>query len=153
MVGVAVSAWPNRRSRTNRKIRTGRKQRLELSHPFRTCLENAVGQASRLPVWRLALVFSRARRPLIAGRRPAPLFFSRALSFKEFAAFISIGHESYLWQLAGLAFAAQMDEGLGSADAGFAPAPGRDNFMVLAPDALAVLADVREQGGFFLLDH
>src|SRR5205823_11056017 len=62
-------------------------------------------------------------------------------------------HESYLWQLAGLSFAAQMDEGLGSADAGFAPAPGRDDFMVLAPDALAVLAEVREQGPLLLVQH
>src|SRR5439155_22701283 len=62
-------------------------------------------------------------------------------------------HESYLRQLAGLAFAAQMDEGLGSADAGFAPAPGRDDFMVLAPDALAVLAEVREQGPLLLVQH
>ena len=43
-------------------------------------LENVVGQASRLPFGRLAPVFSRARRPFIAGRRPAPLFFKHALS-------------------------------------------------------------------------
>jgi len=38
-----------------------------------------VGLASRLPLGRLALVISRARRPFIAGRRPAPLFFKHAL--------------------------------------------------------------------------
>src|SRR5881628_3066069 len=45
---------------------------------LRTCLENVVGQASRLPLGRLAPVFSRVRRPFIAGRRPAPLFFRHA---------------------------------------------------------------------------
>src|SRR5438105_10792565 len=58
---------------------------------LRACLKNVVGQAStlrstatedgsRLPLGRLAPVFSRARRPLIAGRRPAPLFSIGALS-------------------------------------------------------------------------
>src|SRR5437867_1553523 len=47
---------------------------------LRTCLKNVVGQASRLPLGRLAPFFSRARRPLIAGRRPAPLFSRHALS-------------------------------------------------------------------------
>ena len=48
---------------------------------LRTCLENVVEQASRLPLGRLGPVFSRARRPFIAGRRPAPLFFRHAQSF------------------------------------------------------------------------
>ena len=39
-----------------------------------------MGQASRLPLGRLAPVISQARRPFIAGRRPAPLFFRQALS-------------------------------------------------------------------------
>src|SRR6266704_3640095 len=50
---------------------------------LRTCLENVVGQASRLPLRRLAPVFSPARRSFIAGRRPAPLFFKHALSILE----------------------------------------------------------------------
>src|SRR5437879_3168273 len=45
---------------------------------FRTCLENVVGQASRVPLKRLALVFSRAS-PFIAVPTPAPLFFRQAL--------------------------------------------------------------------------
>src|SRR5881392_3827053 len=47
---------------------------------LRTCLENVVGQASRLPLGRLGPVFSPARRPFIAGRRPAPLLFRHALN-------------------------------------------------------------------------
>jgi len=47
--------------------------------PLRTSLENLVGQTSRLPLGRLAPVISQARRPFIAGRRPAPLFFRQAL--------------------------------------------------------------------------
>src|SRR6266571_1271396 len=50
---------------------------------LRTCLENVVGQASRLPLGGLSPVFSRARRPFIAGRRPAPLFFKHALNSKR----------------------------------------------------------------------
>src|SRR5213593_958572 len=52
---------------------------LSRTDPFTTRLENVVGQASRLPLGRLAPVFSRARRPFIAGRRPAPLCFRGAL--------------------------------------------------------------------------
>ena len=46
-----------------------------------------------------------------------------------------------------------MDEGFGGADSGLAAAPLGDDFVVLAPDALAVLADVGEQGGFFIFQH
>ena len=46
---------------------------------LRACLKNVVGQASRLPLGRLAPLSSRARRPLITGRRPAPLFSKHAL--------------------------------------------------------------------------
>src|SRR5262245_14154568 len=46
----------------------------------RACLKMAVGRASRLPQLRLAAVPSRARRLLVAGRRPGPLTFERASS-------------------------------------------------------------------------
>jgi len=48
-------------------------------------LENVAGQPSRLPTGRLAPVFSPERRPFIAGRRPAPLFFRHALTFEIYA--------------------------------------------------------------------
>ena len=38
-----------------------------------------MGQASRLPLGRFAPLFSGARRPFIAGRRPAPLFSNPGL--------------------------------------------------------------------------
>ena len=48
--------------------------------------------------------------------------------------------------------AAQMDERLGRLDAGLATAECGDHLMVIAPDALAVLARVREERGLLRLD-
>lgn len=54
-------------------------------------------------------------------------------------------------QSAALAFAIEVDERFGGLDAGLASPPVGNDFMMLAPDALAILAAVREQSRFFLL--
>jgi hypothetical protein len=46
-----------------------------------------------------------------------------------------------------------MDERLGSGHTDFTSTPLRHDLVVLAPDALPILAHVREQGGFLLLEH
>ena len=76
--------------------------RSALSRPLRTCLENVVGQASGLPLRRLAPVFlSPGRRPFVAGRRPAPLFLRHALIllavFPVLAASASVGGPVQGW--------------------------------------------------------
>src|SRR2546425_1255 len=49
--------------------------------------------------------------------------------------------------------AAPMTERLGGEHTDLTAAPLRHDLVVLPPDALAVLADVCEQGGLFLVDH
>src|SRR3989442_15397077 len=56
-------------------------------------------------------------------------------------------------QVAGVTIAVQMNERFGGEHTDLTPAPLRHDLVVLPPDALAVLADVREQGGLFLFDH
>lgn len=46
-----------------------------------------------------------------------------------------------------------MNERFRNGHTDFAPSPIRHDLMVFAPDALAVLTDVREKSGLFLLDH
>ena len=57
------------------------------------------------------------------------------------------------WEGTALMITIQVDKCFGGGHSDFAPAPLRHDFVVLPPDALAVLADVREQRGFFLFDH
>src|SRR5712672_650880 len=46
-----------------------------------------------------------------------------------------------------------VDKGFGSSNPNFTSAPLRHDFVMLAPDALAVLADVREQRTLFLIEY
>src|SRR5206468_11735224 len=46
-----------------------------------------------------------------------------------------------------------MHERFGSGDTDFTPAPLRDDFVMLPPDPLAVLTEVREQRPLFLIEH
>src|SRR2546428_9744350 len=56
-------------------------------------------------------------------------------------------------QVAGVIIAVQMNERFGGEHTDLASAPMRHDLVVLPPDAVAVLAAVREQGGLFLFDH
>src|SRR5712671_976662 len=46
-----------------------------------------------------------------------------------------------------------VDKGFGSTNPNFTSAPLRHHLVMLAPDALAVLADVREQRALLLIEH
>jgi len=57
------------------------------------------------------------------------------------------------WQVAGVIIAVQMNERFGGEHPGLTAAPPGHGLVVLPPDARAVLAGVREQGGLFLFDY
>src|SRR6266567_100269 len=84
---MSILFWTSRAFLPGFQRISGTEPGLALS--LRTCWEKVVGQASRLPLGRLVPVFSRARRPFIAGRRPALLFFKHA---RESAAGILKAH-------------------------------------------------------------
>src|SRR5437899_8512593 len=56
-------------------------------------------------------------------------------------------------QVAGVTVAGEMNERFGGEHTNLTSAPLRHDLVVLPPDALAVLAAMREQGGLFLFDH
>ena len=53
----------------------------------------------------------------------------------------------------GVIIAVQMNECFSRGHTGLTSAPLRHDLVMLPPDSLAVLADVREQGRLLLLDH
>src|SRR5260370_42173893 len=60
---------------------------------------------------------------------------------------------STLFPYTPLSRSAEMHERSRPRTPGLSPPPLRDDFVMLAPDALAILADVGEQRGFFLCLH
>ncbi len=56
-------------------------------------------------------------------------------------------------QVAGVIIAVEMNERFGGGHPDLTSAPLRHDLVVLPPDALPVLADVREQGGLLPFDH
>ena len=56
-------------------------------------------------------------------------------------------------QVAGVIIAVEMNERFGGGHTDLTSAPLRHDLVVLPPDALPVLADVREEGGLLPFDH
>ena len=57
------------------------------------------------------------------------------------------------WQVTKLTVAIQVNKRLRSRYPGFSSPPLRDDFVMLFPNLLTILTQVREQSGFFLFEH